>query len=118
MKPSNSVSISSDYVLAPMAPEVAATFSPDQVQALQVALATHRHPVNIRLSLPLRITRVYLVLLADTEVRAATRRRQEAAQHPLWTPMNLLVRYFRGVLDPRFKSALEMAPARAINHSG
>lgn len=91
MKLGNSVPISSDNVLARMPPEVAATFSPAQVQALQAALATRRHPVNIRLSLPLGITRVYLVLLAGSEVRSATRRRQDAAQHPLWTPMNLLV---------------------------
>ncbi|MBW4483707.1 MAG: hypothetical protein KME14_14290 [Tildeniella torsiva UHER 1998/13D] len=91
MKLSNSAPISSDSVLARMAPEVAATFSPAQVQALQVALTPRRHPVNIRLSLPLGITRIYLVVLAGTEVRSATRRRQDAAQHPLWTPTNMLV---------------------------
>lgn len=91
MKLGNSVPISSDNLLSRMAPEMAATFSPAQVQALQAALTTRRHPVNIRLSLPLGITRIYLVLLAGTEVRSVSRRRQEAAQHPLWTPMNMLV---------------------------
>ena len=91
MKFGNSAPISSENVLARMAPEVAATFSPAQVQALQAALATRRHPVNIRLSLPLGITRIYLVVLAGSEVRSATRRRQEAARHPLWTPMNMVV---------------------------
>lgn len=91
MKLSNSAPISSDSLLARMAPEMAATFSPAQVQALQVALTPRRHAVNLRLSLPLGITRVYLVLLAGTEVRSVARRRQEAAQHPLWTPTNMLV---------------------------
>lgn len=91
MKLSNSAPNSSDNVLARMAPEMAATFSPAQIQALQAALTPRRHPVNIRLSLPLGITRVYLVLLAGTEGRSVGRRRQEAAQHPLWTPVNLLV---------------------------
>lgn len=91
MKLSNSTPISSDSVLARMAPEMASTFSPAQIQALQAALTPRRHAVNIRLSLPLGLTRVYLVLLAGTEVRSTARRRQEAAQHPLWTPINMLV---------------------------
>lgn len=91
MKLNNSVPINSDSLLARMAPEIAATFSPTQVQALQAALTPRRHTVNIRLSLPLGLTRIYLVLLAGTEVRSVARRRQEAAQHPLWTPTNMLV---------------------------
>ncbi|MBE9108174.1 hypothetical protein IQ273_01905 [Nodosilinea sp. LEGE 07298] len=91
MKLSNSAPNSSDNLLSRMAPEIAVTFSPAQVQALQVALTPRRHPVNIRLSLPLGITRVYLVVLAGTELRSPDRLRQSAVQHPLWTPMNLLV---------------------------
>ena len=91
MKLSNSAPISSDSLLARMAPAMAITFSPAQVQALQAALATRRHPVNIRLSLPLGMTRVYLVLLAGTEVRSAARCRQEAVRHPIGTPTNMLV---------------------------
>ncbi|MFQ4137362.1 hypothetical protein PGN35_013680 [Nodosilinea sp. PGN35] len=91
MKLSNSAPIGSDNVLARMAPEMAATFSPAQIQALQVALTPRRHPLNIRLSLPLGITRLYLVVLAGTELRSPDRLRQEAAQHPLWTPVNMLV---------------------------
>ncbi|MGF1518676.1 MAG: hypothetical protein ACFCVB_12845 [Nodosilinea sp.] len=30
-------------------------------------------------------------MLAGTEVRSAARRRQDAARHPLWTPINLMV---------------------------
>ncbi|MBD2109288.1 hypothetical protein [Nodosilinea sp. FACHB-13] len=91
MKLNNSVPIGSDNLLARMAPEIAATFSPAQIQALQAALTPRRHAINIRLSVPLGITRVYLVLLAGTEGRSESRRRHEAAQHPLWTPINLLV---------------------------
>lgn len=91
MKRSNSASTNSDNVLTRMAPEMTATFSPAQVQALKVALTPRRHPVNIRLSLPLGITRVYLVVLAGTELRSSDRLCQSAAQHPLGTPMNILV---------------------------
>ncbi|MGG6241891.1 hypothetical protein ACQ4N7_24990 [Nodosilinea sp. AN01ver1] len=91
MKLSHSASTNGDNVLARMAPEVAATFSPAQVQALRAALTPRHHPVNIRLSLPLGITRIYLVVLAGSELRAPDRLRQSAAQHPLWTPMNMLV---------------------------
>jgi hypothetical protein len=48
MKLGNSAPISSDNVLARMSPEMAATFSPIQVQALQAALTPRHHPVNIR----------------------------------------------------------------------
>ena len=91
MKLSNSASTNSDNVLARMSPEIAATFSPAQVQALNVALTPRRHSVNIRLSLPFGITRIYLVVLAGTELRSSDRLRQSAVQHPLWTPMNMLV---------------------------
>ncbi|PZU96842.1 MAG: hypothetical protein DCF32_21340 [Leptolyngbya sp.] len=68
MKLSNSAPIDSHNVPARMAPEMAATFSPAQVQALQVALTPRRHPVNSRLSLPLGITRIYRAMLQITNV--------------------------------------------------
>lgn len=80
-----------DDVLARMAPEVAVTFTPAQREALQVALTPRQHRVNLRLSIPLGLTRIYVVLLAGTETRSPQRRRLEAAQHPVWTPLNVLV---------------------------
>ncbi|HSM84117.1 MAG TPA: hypothetical protein VLS96_20670 [Nodosilinea sp.] len=89
--PSSSQSSNLDPVLARMAPEVATSFSPAQRQALAAALTPRRHPIDVRLSIPLGWSRVYLVLLAGTETRSPQRRQFEAAQHPLWTPLNLLV---------------------------
>ncbi len=80
-----------DNVLARMAPEVAATFTPTQREALQVALTPRRHQVDLRLSMPLGLTRMYVVLLAGTETRSPQRRRLEAAQRSVWTPLNVLV---------------------------
>lgn len=79
-----------EAVLARMDPAVATSFTSAQCQALNTALTPRRHRVNVRLSLPLGWTRLYLVLLLGTEQRSRDRRRLEATQHPLWTPTNLL----------------------------
>ncbi|MBD1914594.1 MULTISPECIES: hypothetical protein [Cyanophyceae] len=115
MKVSNSAPISSDSVLARMAPEMATTFSPAQVQALQAALTSRRHFVNIRLSLPLGMTRVYLVLLAGTEMRSMARCRQEAVRQPLWTPTNAVV--IVGTMGMGILALLAMVQLTSINLS-
>ncbi|TVQ06264.1 MAG: hypothetical protein EA368_17480 [Leptolyngbya sp. DLM2.Bin27] len=116
MKLDNSARISGDYVLARMAPEVAATFSPAQREALQMALTPRRHPVNIRLSLPLGLTRIYLVVLAGTEVRSPDRRRQDLVQHHLWTPLNMLV--MAGTMGAGILALLAMLQLAAVDISG
>ncbi|PSR12161.1 hypothetical protein C8255_26970 [filamentous cyanobacterium CCP3] len=80
-----------EQVLMRMPPDIAVTFSPAQYQALQAALTPRRHPVNIRLSIPTGGARIYLVVLAGKETRSIARRRVEAAEQALWTPLNLLV---------------------------
>ncbi|MFH7243464.1 MAG: hypothetical protein ACHWZW_11495 [Spirulina sp.] len=79
-----------DYVLARMAPEVAESFSQTQYEALREALVPRRHGVNLRLSVPCLQSRLYLVVLAGTDVRSAHRRSLDTAHHPLWTPMNMV----------------------------
>jgi hypothetical protein len=49
-----------------------------------------RHPVDLRLSLPLPGRRFYCTIVAGRERRAADRRRQERRRHPLRTIGNIL----------------------------
>lgn len=81
----------SDYVLARMTPEVANSFTALQYAALREALVPRRHPVNLRLSIPLGWTQIYLVVLAGRESRSPLRRQMDTVHHPIWTPMNLVV---------------------------
>lgn len=80
-----------DHLLGRIDPAIAASFSASQRQALETALTSRRHPVDIRLSMPWIGSRIYLVLLAGGETRSAARRRLEAHSHPLWKPLNLLI---------------------------
>lgn len=43
------------------------------------------HPVNLRLSLPLGLSRYYLTIVAGRERRSPARQRRERRKHPLWT---------------------------------
>jgi len=81
---------STERLLAHMSPEVAATFTPMQRQALQMAFQSRRHVIDIRLSIPCIWTRFYLVVLAGKERRSVYRRRLEADKHPVWTMFNAI----------------------------
>lgn len=76
---------------AQISPEIAATFTDEQVQALARVFAarqSYKHFVDIRLSLPL--LRCYIVVLAGREKRSAKRLQQDRLYHPIWTPVNTL----------------------------
>ncbi len=76
---------------AQLSPEIAATFTDDQVQAIARVFAarqSRKHPVDIRLSLPL--LRCYIVVLAGRERRSVSRLQAEKVYHPIWTPVNTL----------------------------
>ena len=63
-------------LLQMMPPAVAASFTPIQREALQQALvanAWRRHPLDIRLTLPLLVKRLYVVLLVGEERRSRKR---------------------------------------------
>ncbi len=67
-------------------PAVAASFTPDQRQAMVRMFATRwseKHPVNIRKSLGLGRRRFYVVFLAGREKRPMSRLRAEGALAPL-----------------------------------
>lgn len=79
-----------ERLLARMPPEVAATFTPLQQHALHEALQPRQHTIDLRLSIPWIWTRFYLVVLVGEEKRSASRRRLEAAKHPVWTVCNFI----------------------------
>ena len=85
-----------DQLLLRMDPKMAATFNIKQLEALQQALQSRPHTVNIRLTFPGVRSRFYLVVLAGRELRSIYRRRQERTKHPIWTKANTLV--FAGIL--------------------
>jgi len=72
---------------------IAASFTPEQLQAMQTAIQTtqwRQHPVDIRLTLPLLWKRFYVVLIAGPERRSQQRRQTDRNAHPILTPANLL----------------------------
>ncbi|MBD2462766.1 hypothetical protein H6G89_17130 [Oscillatoria sp. FACHB-1407] len=74
-------------------PEVATTFTPLQLEALNQAsyhLTWKTHAVDIRWSIPSPV-RFYLVLLAGREQRSPQRRLAERRQRPVWKPANIAV---------------------------
>jgi len=94
MKSPDRSQVALERFLARVPPHIAASFSPEQLAAMQKALEPRpwqRHPVDLRLSLPLFWRRFYLVLIAGEEKRSQERRSKERALTPLWTPANLII---------------------------
>ena len=60
------------------------------VKALQKVGWQKKHAVNIRLSIPLFFTRVFVTVLAGSEQREPDRRAGEKESHPLRTFGNIL----------------------------
>ncbi len=69
--------------------DVAATFTTEQLAALERAVAPSRHAVDIRLSLPFLGRRRYVVLLAGRERRPRARLEAYRRSHALWTLSNI-----------------------------
>ena len=61
-------------------------------------IAIHDHPLKIRVSLPLRFGRYYVLLLAGKELRSAERRKEERQKHPLWTAANTIILFAAGFI--------------------
>ena len=53
--------------------------------------AWERHPVDIRISIPLLVARYYITIVAGPERRSPTRLASERKKHPLLTLANVLV---------------------------
>lgn len=58
---------------------------------------SNNHFINIRLSIPLFFTSLYITVVAGTERRSRERRRRERAKHPLGTLGNLLCMGYAGM---------------------
>ncbi len=65
--------------------DIAATYTTEQLAALDRAVAPSRHAVDIRLSLPFLGGRRYVVLLAGRERRPQARLEAYRRSHALWT---------------------------------
>lgn len=73
-------------------PDVAASFTERQLQAIQQALPStqwKRHPVDIRVTLPLLWKKYYFVMVAGPERRSPERLVQERKAQPLWKPTHI-----------------------------
>ena len=55
-----------------------------------------RHPVNIRITIPLPLRSYYLTIVAGPERRSRERRISERNKHPLFTPGNMIVLFVFG----------------------
>ena len=82
-----------EQLLAEIDPKVANTFTVEQLEAIKSGFASRRwtrHPLDIRVSVPIPKLRFYLVLLAGSERRSQVRLRSEKSLYPFWTPANIL----------------------------
>ncbi len=74
--------------------DVAGTFTDDQLDAVKLAFGARTrgsHAVDIRLPIPLLVSRFYIVFLAGGERRPGKRRQLERALRPVWTIANAIV---------------------------
>ena len=82
-----------EQIFPKIPPEIARTFTEEQLNALKKAFGFrdwNRHPVDIRVSIPIPGIRFYLVLLAGRERRSYPRLQVSRRMYPLWTPVNAL----------------------------
>lgn len=78
---------------------------------------SNNHFINLRLSIPLVFTRVYVTLVAGKERRSAARRRTDRQEHPLHTRGNMLLFGSWGALSGLSLFALVVvATVLAITH--
>jgi hypothetical protein len=91
-KPSRKEALFEQF-LAHVPSQTAETFTVAQVEALKQAcsqLNWKKHPVDIRLSVPVPFNRFYLVILAGPERRSRHRLKTESRKYPIWTTTNTI----------------------------
>jgi len=96
-----------NWLFARLPDWVVDTLSTEQKEALYKAAEEStwgRHPVNIRLSLPLLARRYYLTIVAGEEKRSIERRSHERHRYPLRTAANVL--FFLGLASVIYVAAL------------
>jgi hypothetical protein len=100
---------------APMAPMSDATLAPGPRPG--GTRWNNNHFINIRLSIPLVFTRIYVTLVAGKERRCAERRRADRQEHPLRTWGNMALFGSWGALSGLALFALViMVTVLAITH--
>lgn len=82
-----------EELFSQVSPEIAATFTEEQIAAIKNSFQNrqwHKHDLNVRISVPVRLIHFYLVLLAGEERRSKQRLEYEKSLNPIWTPGNIL----------------------------
>jgi|GEM_PF-579978 len=80
-------------LFARVSPEIADSFNEEQLKAIKKAFgyqSWNRHPLDLRVSVPIPGLHFYLVLLAGSERRSKQRLRSKKGVYPLWTPSNIV----------------------------
>jgi hypothetical protein len=93
MKKPQYTELTFEQIFAQIDPEVANTFTVEQLEAIKRGLASRarkRHSLDIRVAVPIPGLRFYLVLIAGSERRSKVRLRSEKGLYPFWTPANIL----------------------------
>jgi len=73
--------------------EILETFTPEQRAALWGAAKSstwRRHPIDIRLSIPVVGVHLFIAIIGGVERRSLARRRRDARIHPFFTATNLI----------------------------
>jgi hypothetical protein len=78
--------------------EIRATFTDQQIAAIEQAFPRTRHDVNIRVTLPLPWGRRYVLLCTGKEGRSRERLRLERLLNPLFTVKNVVTLAIIGFL--------------------
>ncbi|MEA5620919.1 hypothetical protein VB711_24220 [Cronbergia sp. UHCC 0137] len=82
-----------EEVFTKISPEIADTFTNEQLEAIKTGFSTHRwvhHPSDLRISVPIPGLKLYLVILAGPERRNSQITRSEKSLNTFWTPSNIL----------------------------
>ena len=73
-----------------LSPDLANSFSQEQLIAIQAIFQRRKHFVDIRFSVPLIWTKFYIVFLLGPERRSSARLKADRSHYPIWTTANLL----------------------------
>jgi hypothetical protein len=83
-----------EELLTQIQPEIQDSLTTEQVTAIKKAFGsntwTRRHPLDLRITLPIPGLRFYMVLLGGEEKRSKQRLQYAKALFPLWTPSNII----------------------------
>jgi hypothetical protein len=87
------VKVNVNNLLLELTPEIANTFTEQQIQAIEKSLRPREwsdaHPINLRVSVLFPPIKFYLVLLAGEERRSKQRLQYERSLYPFWNFPNI-----------------------------